>query len=67
MNERNAAILEDLSLLDVSNGVVGFVFAATVPVALILAALSKGGMASDPSSHHGCWRVRYQWLVDDRI
>jgi benzoate membrane transport protein len=47
MNERNAAILEDLSLLDVSNGVVGFVFAATVPVALILAALSKGGMASE--------------------
>lgn len=47
MNERSTAVFKDVSLVDVSNGVVGFVFAATVPVALILAALSKGGMAGE--------------------
>jgi benzoate membrane transport protein len=53
MHDSPASIFRDVSLTDVSNGIVGFIFAATVPVALAIAALSNGGMADE--AHLGGW------------
>lgn len=44
MNEPRSDLWRDVSVQGVTNGIVGFIFAATGPVALVLAALAKGGL-----------------------
>ena len=44
MSTTRSGRLADLSPAGLTNGVVGFIFAATGPVALVLAALSRGGL-----------------------
>jgi benzoate membrane transport protein len=42
-----AQILRDLGPAQFANGLIGFIFAATGPVAVVLSAASKGGLAPD--------------------